>query len=490
MTEPLSPKQLRAARALLAWSQQDLARAAHVGASTVADFERGHRTPVANNAEAMRSALETAGISFLPGGAVVGAAPTVRRSDQAGGIPIRWVDATDLSQWAERRVAQGSMPELLTRLIRAATGSAAAIEFPSDESVQFDGWDGTCDVETGTEHVPAGCSGWEIGTQRTKISEKADSDYEKRSADPLGLGIRSTTFVFVTPRRWGQKHQWAAAKRREKKWRDVRAYDADDLVHWIELYPAVGHWLAVALGKRPIGAQQLEETWEEWSLSTQLPLSTDLILAGRDEEATKVLRWLRDGPSVLSVQAEAPDEAIAFLYAAIDQLPEPHRTARLARCLIAIDTEAARKLGDSLSPLVIVLEDAEPGLAQRLASRGHHVFVAHGPSGGGDRSLSLPRPPRDTIEHALMGMGLERERATNLARDAARSLAVLRRLMPSALARVPAWARENPPRCLVAALLAGAWDEDRSGDKLALERLAGEVLRNYRGRARPACWLS
>jgi hypothetical protein len=422
----------------------------------------------------MRSALETAGISFLPGGAVVGPAPTVRRLDQAGGVPIRYVDATDLSQWAERRVAQGSMPELLTRLIRAATGSAATIEFPSDESVQFAGWDGTCDVDTGTEYVPAGCSGWEIGTQRTKIRGKADSNYEVRSADPLGFDIRSTTFVFVTPRRWGEKRQWAAAKRSEKKWQDVRAYDADDLVHWIELYPAVGHWLAVALGKRPIGAQQLEEAWEEWSLSTQLPLSTDLILAGRDEEAAKVLRWLRDDPSVLAVQAEAPDEAIAFLSATIDQLPEPHRTAHLARCLIAVNTETARRLGDSLSPLVIALEDAEPGGAQRLTSRGHHVFVAHGPSGGSDQCLNLPRPPRDAIEHALMGIGLERERATNLARDAARSLAVLRRLMPSAPARVPAWARENPSRCLVAALIAGAWDEGRNGDKVALERLAGE----------------
>src|SRR5689334_5577785 len=113
MTNILSPQQVRAARALLAWSQEDLARAVHIGASTLADFERGHRTPIANNAEAMRIALETAGISFLPGGAVVGPVPAVRRPDQSGGMPIRWVDATDLSQWAERRVAQGSMPELM-----------------------------------------------------------------------------------------------------------------------------------------------------------------------------------------------------------------------------------------------------------------------------------------------------------------------------------------------------------------------------------------
>ena len=101
---------------------------------------------------------------------------------------------------------------------------------------------------------------------------------------------------------------------------------------------------------------------------------------------------MRDDPSVLSNQAEAPDEAIAFLYAAIGELPESNRTAHYARSLIAGDVEAARKLGDSLSPLIIVLEDSEPGLAQRLASRGHHVFIAHGPSGGTGKRSSCHGP--------------------------------------------------------------------------------------------------
>jgi hypothetical protein len=159
---------------------------------------------------------------------------------------MRWVDVTDFCQWADRRVPQGSMPKLMTRLVREGTGSAACLEFPSDESVRFAGWDGTCGIELGTEHIPSRCSDWEIGTQRTKITEKANSDYENRSADPLGLANRETTIFFVTPRQWPQKRQWAIAKRADRKWREVRAYDADNLVHWIELYPAVGHWLAVA----------------------------------------------------------------------------------------------------------------------------------------------------------------------------------------------------------------------------------------------------
>ena len=139
---------------------------------------------------------------------------------------MRWVNATDLSQWAERRDGQGSMPELLTRLVRAAVGLTAQLLFPSDESVQLSGWDGICNVTNGTEHIPSGNSGWEIGTQRQAIKAKAHDDYTKSTAKPLGLDRKKTTFVFVTPRHWTEKGEWARARRAEKKWADVRAYQA------------------------------------------------------------------------------------------------------------------------------------------------------------------------------------------------------------------------------------------------------------------------
>lgn len=63
---PISPEQCRAARAMLSWSQDYLAKAASVSRSTVADFERGVRVPVPNNIAAMKSVFEQAGIEFLP----------------------------------------------------------------------------------------------------------------------------------------------------------------------------------------------------------------------------------------------------------------------------------------------------------------------------------------------------------------------------------------------------------------------------------------
>lgn len=67
----ITAEDVRAARALLQWSQSELAKAAKVGVSTVADFEKGARTPIAANLAAIRQTLEAAGVSFSPEGPAV-----------------------------------------------------------------------------------------------------------------------------------------------------------------------------------------------------------------------------------------------------------------------------------------------------------------------------------------------------------------------------------------------------------------------------------
>jgi len=63
----ITAEQCRAARGLLDWSQQDLADAAHVGTVTVRGLERGKTQPRRLSAEAIRAALENAGVTFLDG---------------------------------------------------------------------------------------------------------------------------------------------------------------------------------------------------------------------------------------------------------------------------------------------------------------------------------------------------------------------------------------------------------------------------------------
>ena len=75
------PEQCRAARAWLDWSQDDLAVAAKVSLSTVKDFEKKRRNPIANNLEAIKRALEAEGISF-------------RFSSDNKALGIDWTDST------------------------------------------------------------------------------------------------------------------------------------------------------------------------------------------------------------------------------------------------------------------------------------------------------------------------------------------------------------------------------------------------------------
>jgi transcriptional regulator with XRE-family HTH domain len=470
--------QIRGARALLGWTQQELARRANVAASTVADLERGKRSPVANNLDAMRSALEGGGISFLPGGAVNGPPPQPQRILLfPEGQPIRLISAADLAQWAERRGSKSAFPELIFRLILATTQNRfLRLRFPADESIQLPGWDGICE-QAGVENfhfLPRGSSGWELTTQRLGIREKANAEYRKRTEDPLELARDQSTFVFASLRSWPEGERWAKSKREEKAWANVSAIDGDEIVHWIELFPSVGLWLASQLGKLPPGIQPINDFWHEWRMGANLPLSQEIVLAGRDDEFINVTKWLQGEPEVRSMQADSPEETMAFLYASIDALPEPHRSFYLTRSVRALTAEKARLLGESTSPLVIVIEPSEPGLATRLAQKGHHVLVAYGSSVGVPELVTtLPRSGHEAFQDALQNIGFSPDKAQMLTRDSVRSLTVLRRLSPMDTAKEPSWAEGHSARLLVSALLAGGWDSSRDGDRVILEQLSG-----------------
>lgn len=62
----MTPAQCRAARAIVGLSQDELAKASSVAKATIAAFELGQRQPYARTLDAMRTALEAAGVVFLP----------------------------------------------------------------------------------------------------------------------------------------------------------------------------------------------------------------------------------------------------------------------------------------------------------------------------------------------------------------------------------------------------------------------------------------
>jgi predicted transcriptional regulator len=80
----VTPAQCRAARGLLAWSQQDLARKAGVGIVTVHQLEAGTSQPRHATIAVILRAFEAAGVEFLDEN---GGGPGVRlkKKPQKGG---------------------------------------------------------------------------------------------------------------------------------------------------------------------------------------------------------------------------------------------------------------------------------------------------------------------------------------------------------------------------------------------------------------------
>lgn len=75
----LTPAQLRAARALLGWSREDLARHAGLSAMTVRAFEYLGADPKQSTVNKLRRALSQAGVDLLEETAEFGAGVRFRR---------------------------------------------------------------------------------------------------------------------------------------------------------------------------------------------------------------------------------------------------------------------------------------------------------------------------------------------------------------------------------------------------------------------------
>ena len=475
----LTPELCRAGRALLTWTQRDLADRAQTAVSTIADFERGKRSPIANSIEALEAALREGGVSFESGRAEL-SAETGGFAQLDAGRAIPLITSADLIGWAERLESVALLPMLIAMLVRASAGADAVLRFPAEEGVREPGWDGICESPRSADYVPAGRSRWELSANK-KPQAKAEGDYKKRKTerDPEWRG--ATTYIAVTLRAWPNKDEWVDERRKDGIFKDVRALDVHDLVSWLAMHPTVADWLAVRLNKRSIsGVSSLEEGWRRWALATTPPLTERVVLAGRDRESADVLAWLKAPASVLHVQAAEREEAIAFLYAAIRQLPDAYRETYRTHTLIAETESAVREISVAMKPLIIVMNGTDQGFAASIAQAGHHVYAVHGPKRNWTTAFRLRMcgalTLADALEDPLGGMGQKPDVARALAGRAGGSVATLRRILSEATT-MPGWMSSVARGTVNAAFFAGAWDENAPVDQEIIARLAQRPLR-------------
>ena len=337
------------------------------------------------------------------------------------------------------------------------------------EGTLLPGWDGLVETTAEDPHVPAGTSGWEMGTSRDPRG-KAQSDYKARTDDPLGIDPATTTFVAVTSRIWRDRDDWRAARRREGRWADVRAYDADDLETWLERAPSVHIWISELLGREPRDVKTPDRWWASWSNQTHPVLPRSFLLAGR-ATGSELRDALARSSQVITVDAPSKEEAFAVICAVLADDSDD----LAARAIVVSAAGAWDRLVDSDAGLVLIPTFEEPDVSTAL-SKGHRVVVptARAVRPRGAQVTVDPLDPLKAAEAIIETAGLNRETADKYAAHARRNLLSLRRTIAISPAfKKPSWSQAPDGSRLVPLLLAGAWRQDSDGDREAIAALTG-----------------
>lgn len=354
------------------------------------------------------------------------------------------------------------------------------MRFPGGESGQVRGYDGDLTMAVATKYLPFGRSIWEFGTNDDPV-KKFKEDYASRVRDTDETIRKTMTFVFSTPRNWDNPKQklpkFVEEFKNKGDFADVRYIDGAMLETWLEEHGAVGAKHArLVLGTVPDrGARSTEEFWHEFSSRYSPPLTEEVALAARTDQAKQIIDHLMSSRGSLVLVGDGPDEVSAVAVAAIRKADKAHRQFIEARTII-VDTDAAGRVLSRADRYGYILSPTVKEVGESLSSYGPTVSTLdYSPSG--TQFTRLERPSVRDMSEALKSMGFAEEQAEMLARKSGRSLTILHRHAHKAGYRPPSWV-EGGVR-LLPALLAGTWNTQHSGDRDIIAELSGTTYDEY-----------
>ncbi|WP_420559771.1 HigA family addiction module antitoxin [Tepidicaulis sp.] len=380
------------------------------------------------------------------------------------------ITATELEQWASEIDARSQLPVLLRKLVHTAASEISAVDFPGFDNAQRHGWDGWVEADAVSAWVPSGKSGWEFGCDQ-RPSAKAEADYAARTEKVSAKERSEITFVFVTPRNWPGKTEWAQKKSAENSWKAVRAYDASDLEQWVEQSVPAQAWLGERFGRPARGIVTIGECWNEWAGATSTPLVPELFAQSIEQHTAGILSWLKESPQTpRTIAADSKIEGLAFL-ASLFSNGGAELQAYVDQVVVVRDVDALRRLASSQTDVLLVIDSDEierqlGGLVRQL----HTIIVRLKNVPADDADIRLDILPREPFRLALEKMGFRSEEIDSLQRESGGSPTVLRRrLATNGALKRPVWAEDSEAAQLLTPIsLIGNWITDSEADRRVL----------------------
>jgi energy-coupling factor transporter ATP-binding protein EcfA2 len=389
-------------------------------------------------------------------------------------VPKPWdITGDDLVRWSQQYDAPSVLPDLVRRLLLATT-PISLITMNAHAGTRLRDWDGVVRSSTETAFCPVGMSVWEL-TVEGELG-KFSSDFKKRSQEKGTFEPGQTHYVAVSARRVSGKVRWAADRRAEKSWKDVRLLDADDLAAWVATAPAVARWFAAKIGHPAADGEDLEGYLGAWSRRTRVRLPVEIALAGQDRQrlAEGVRAWARSArrdEAPLRIYALAWEEAAVFAAAALGTDPSPEGEQVRARTVVALSEETLRSAlrAEHAEPLVVIA--AFPRASTEL---GPVVLPMEGavPADGFD-VVRIGPVPHLRFSEILVRSGMSEREAQRAASGSGGSLGALQRLL--GYVELPRWAEGIARVPLSVMLLAGAFEPGNTEDREVLSLLGAEA---------------
>ena len=383
------------------------------------------------------------------------------------------IRARQIDNWAEEDVnARQMLAVLLRKLIHSTGNELHQVDFPGYDNAQRRGWDGQIVTGAATPWIPEGKSGWEFGTEGNPKS-KADKDYAARVASVTSVDRTDCTFVFVTPRNWQGKTEWARTKEEEGAWKHVRAYDASDLEQWLEESIPGQMWLAEQLGMPLTGFETMDRSWRRWEEASEPRMVPEFFEPSITANRDTFERWLgKPSERPFLVAADSIDEALAFIACLFQEVGALHEDL----AVVFDSPQSLRILVESASPFIPIVFTQEMERELATVYRRLHCIVVR-PRNAVDSKphIELERLNHDSFRKGLSAIGIEDDHARRLERASGRSPTILRRRLSKIDAiRTPRWSeKEDIARCMVPIALVGAWHSRSKADREVVSALSG-----------------
>jgi len=382
---------------------------------------------------------------------------------------------TDLINWADTKLSEGQLPELIRRLIIASNQTLEAVVVPYGNSVGRSGLDGYVRATVGSSYVAAGESVWEFGTNKDHVS-KANDDFKKRTNGTTRFRQQALTYHCITPRHWEKKAEWQGNPGPLKQkvvghWREIRVYDVDDLLGWLAHCPAVDAWFSRILGKATAGLRDVNGYWENVGKTDTGIINAKVILAGREELTQRVQSHFaapsgRQKP--LAIASRSPAEVVPFAVASI--IDGGNETVIASTVVVNSRTRWEQLIVEESGLGLIVTPQVQPTREELQHAFGCNHRVVYCSETGDSK---LPRLSEFAVRQSLVSLGIGEGESTQHAKQCGGNGQLLLDRLSGLHAPANAIGSRLDDRVKVACLLLVGWNGEHTADREIFAILSG-----------------